>query len=251
MSFVNVAETNQPPLVASNSISTKEDATRQQKANAKAFTQYEREHSATLVKVRRIIARNGSPSSDSSLYDAESLLSEADALTTAMRGLADSSKSPFNTIWKKKEERCKAEVGPLKEEITRGVRKMQEVSRKRKEEESNAEYAMSSSDDPFGAKLMETAGLLNEQESLLLESQRLCAESEEFGASTLGTMGIQREQIQGASTRLHETISMTEQARLIIRSMIRKAIVNKIVLYFVIGLLIVLNGLALKHIFSK
>jgi len=63
------------------------------------------------VKVRRIIARNGSPSSDSSLYDAESLLSEADALTTAMRGLADSSKSPFNTIWKKKEERCKAEVG--------------------------------------------------------------------------------------------------------------------------------------------
>jgi len=240
MSFVNVAETNQPPLATSSSISTKEDATRQQKANAKAFTQYEREHSATLVKVRRIIARNGSPSSDSSLYDAESLLSEADALTTAMRGLADSSKSPFNTIWKKKEERCKAEVGPLKEEITRGVRKMQEVSRKRKEEESNAEYAMSSS-----------ARLLNEQESLLLESQRLCAESEEFGASTLGTMGIQREQIQGASTRLHETISMTEQARLIIRSMIRKAIVNKIVLYFVIGLLIVLNGLALKHIFSK
>jgi len=240
MSFVNVAETNQPPLAASSSISTKEDATRQQKANAKAFTQYEREHSATLVKVRRIIARNGSPSSDSSLYDAESLLSEADALTTAMRGLADSSKSPFNTIWKKKEERCKAEVGPLREEITRGVRKMQEVSRKRKEEESNAEYAMSSS-----------ARLLNEQESLLLESQRLCAESEEFGASTLGTMGIQREQIQGASTRLHETISMTEQARLIIKSMIRKAIVNKIVLYFVIGLLIVLNGLALKHIFSK
>jgi len=42
MSFVNVAETNQPPLVASSSISTKEDATRQQKANAKAFTQYER-----------------------------------------------------------------------------------------------------------------------------------------------------------------------------------------------------------------
>eukprot|EP00587_Corethron_hystrix_P017031 CAMPEP_0113303816 /NCGR_PEP_ID=MMETSP0010_2-20120614/4071_1 /TAXON_ID=216773 ORGANISM="Corethron hystrix, Strain 308" /NCGR_SAMPLE_ID=MMETSP0010_2 /ASSEMBLY_ACC=CAM_ASM_000155 /LENGTH=227 /DNA_ID=CAMNT_0000157869 /DNA_START=94 /DNA_END=774 /DNA_ORIENTATION=- /assembly_acc=CAM_ASM_000155 len=219
-------ETDQQRSTAGHNgpVAAKEAAVRQ-KENKRMFSQYEREHSATLVKVRRILARTGVSTSDS-LHDGESLLIEADALTDAMLSLAESSNAPFNMIWKKKAERCKAEVGPLKEEIKRGLLNMQELARSRLCEEyrTNAEYAMSSTDDPFGPRAMETAGLLNDQHNLLEESQRLCAESEEIGASTLGTMGIQRDQLESTSARLQETLTTTEQARIILNNMIRKAL---------------------------
>lgn len=60
---------------------------------------------------------------------------------------------------------------------------------------------------------------MQDSQHLLLQTQMLCAESEQIGASTLETMGRQREQIERSGGLILQSIENTEQARAIMKQM--------------------------------
>ena len=69
---------------------------------------------------------------------------------------------------------------------------------------------------PLGTKILHGRNLNFFLTSL---SSRLCAESEQIGATTLETMGRQREQIERSSGFLQDALENTEQARQILKEM--------------------------------
>ena len=85
----------------------------------------------------------------------------------------------------------------------------------------------------------------------MLESQALCADSEQVGASTLQTLGQQREQLYMASSHLERARSSADQAKHILRQMSNRALRNKLFLYGVIAALIIANGTVLYRIAKK
>jgi len=93
--------------------------------------------------------------------------------------------------------------------------------------------------------------LIQNSESMLRESQALCFNSEQVGADTLFSMNRQREQLHGASDHLAGAREKVEQARVLLGSMSRKALRNKMFLYGIIGLLIVANFFVLVAIIKK
>ena len=72
-------------------------------------------------------------------------------------------------------------------------------------------------EDGFGNNDLTTP--LTDSQHLLLQTQMLCAESEQIGASTLETMGRQREQIERSGGLILQSIENTEQARAIMKQM--------------------------------
>ena len=77
-------------------------------------------------------------------------------------------------------------------------------------------------EDGFGGlttPLTASEQMINDSQHLLLQTQMLCAESEQIGASTLETMGRQREQIERSGGLILQSIENTEQARAIMKQM--------------------------------
>lgn len=93
--------------------------------------------------------------------------------------------------------------------------------------------------------------LIQNSESLLRESQALCHNTEEVGADTLFSMNRQREQLHNASGHLAGARAQVEQAGVLLTSMSRKALRNKMFLYGIIGILIVSNIFVLIAIVKK
>jgi len=80
-------------------------------------------------------------------------------------------------------------------------------------------------EDGFGSNndlitpLTASEQMIHDSQHLLLQTQMLCAESEQIGASTLETMGRQREQIERSGGLILQSIENTEQARAIMKQM--------------------------------
>jgi len=100
-----------------------------------------------------------------------------------------------------------------------------------------------------GGGMMES--LIQDSDDLLLESQALCAESEQIGSGTLNTMGMQREQLHSASDHLRGARSTVEQASFLLQDMHRKNVRNKRFLYCIIAALILANFLVIIAIIKK
>merc|ERR1711884_601205 len=73
----------------------------------------------------------------------------------------------------------------------------------------------------------DTESPLSSTEQMIRESQRLCFESEQAAMNTLGQMGRQREQIERGSKYVNKTLSVTNQAKMIMQEMSQKALRNK------------------------
>ena len=69
------------------------------------------------------------------------------------------------------------------------------------------------------APVTEAQQRMQDSEHLLRETQALCAESEQIGASTLETMGRQREQIERSGGLIQQSLENTRQARQIMKEM--------------------------------
>ena len=76
-------------------------------------------------------------------------------------------------------------------------------------------------------------------------------ETERIGNSTLQQMGRQREQLMGANANIARTREIAQQARLVLTEIGRKAFYNKIVLYGLVSLLVILNFWALTRWLKK
>mmetsp|Transcript_13702 Transcript_13702/g.19585 ORF Transcript_13702/g.19585 Transcript_13702/m.19585 type:complete len:255 (-) Transcript_13702:66-830(-) len=93
--------------------------------------------------------------------------------------------------------------------------------------------------------------LASQSESLLLESQALCSETEQIGNETLHAMGRQRDQLFHASERIQLARQYAERASVLLKDMGRKALRNKIFLYTVIGILLLANFVVIVAIVKR
>lgn len=93
--------------------------------------------------------------------------------------------------------------------------------------------------------------LIGSSESMLQESLALTMDSERIGNSTLEQMGRQRDQLQGARGNIGRIREIAEQSSLVMKEISRRALKNKMFLYVLVGLLIILNFWALTRLFNK
>ncbi|KAL7545574.1 hypothetical protein ACHAWF_008922 [Thalassiosira exigua] len=221
--------------------------------SSQSYSDFERDYDAHLSKVRSFLAQPsgaGGPDHAANLARCDSALRSAKQCISAMRGLSEIEGDPFKAAEAKR--KLEREVGPLEEEIRGrkatsggggsggggGISSVFKRSgngggRAMTGDESylfgnRGSYAapavegdgdLEGGDGDLTAPLTQMEQRMRDSEHLLRETQALCAESEQIGASTLETMGRQREQIERSSGLIQETLDNTRQARQIMKEM--------------------------------
>lgn len=98
----------------------------------------------------------------------------------------------------------------------------------------------SSSTDPQRQVLLDDTMRLHTASERLTESHRMAIQTEMIGASVLGNLRRQGEQLQSAHGRLQETESYLDRSTRIVRGMTHRMRMNKWALYIILFLLIIL-----------
>lgn len=208
-----------------------------------SFGQYESQWQSSMSSARSVLA-SGENAKLSALIEAQNSLVEARGAIAAMYASIRGGPGQGDVISKakkKKINRLEKEMDPLEEEIERALHNAERNELFSTSIANTSQNNNGSLMDPFGAKLVSTMGELNEQTSMINNSQQLCAETEQVGASILGTMGTQREQLLNANDRVKETRGFAGQARSLLKSMGRRALCYRLFLYFIILALIAGN----------
>eukprot|EP01082_Thalassiosira_pseudonana_P013945 g12551.t1 g12551 contig6:2144199-2145295(+) len=216
-------------------------------SSSQSYSDFERDYNTHLSKVRSFLAQpatnTSTPNYAANISHCDQALQNAKQCIHAMRGLAEIEGDPFKAEEAKR--KLEREIGPLEEEI-RG-RKSGKSGGISQWEDNDLEYGEGSLTVP----LTESERRMQDSEHLLRETQALCAESEQIGASTLEQMGRQREQLERTSGFIQQSLENTEQARQILKEMAYRALKNKIFLYCVIGVLVLANGGVLIHLWKR
>lgn len=233
---------------------------------SQSYSDYEQDYNQTLSRVRSFLASNAR--STTTLRECERLLSHARNCAATMVSLAEAEGDTLRIA--DANVRVERDINPLLDEVHRSLKEKDggvnmNIERSRKELFGGAYQAPSlgskseNSNDGVemglgvggGAGGGDTEMLIQESEKLLLNSQSLCAESEQIGSETLNTMGMQREQLYRTHDRLRGANEYIEQAGLILRDMHRKVFRNKLFLYSVIAILIVANVVVILSIIIR
>lgn len=233
---------------------------------SQSYSDYEQDYNQTLSRVRSFLSSNAR--STTTLRECERLLNHARNCAATMVSLADAEGDTLRIA--DANVRVERDITPLLEEVHRSMKEKDGVNvnieRSRKElfggsyqaprlEATNSE---DNNNDDTGVEMGLGGGgggttdmLIQESEKLLLNSQSLCAESEQIGSETINTMGMQREQLYRTHDRLRGANEYIEQAGIILRDMRRKVFRNKLFLYSVIALLIVANVIVILTIIVR
>ncbi|KAL7536905.1 hypothetical protein ACHAXR_012118 [Thalassiosira sp. AJA248-18] len=253
-------------------------------ASSQSYSDFERDYATHLSKVRSFLAQptnNPSPNYASNISHCEFTLQSAKQCIHAMQGLAEIEGDPFKAEEAKR--KLERDIGPLEEELrgrkvaNGGGGGISSVFNRTNNNgagggqttnnmNTNENYLfgnnhrrgynapsiegdddIESGEGSLTAPLTATEQRMHDSEHLLRETQALCAESEQIGASTLETMGRQREQMERSSGLIQQSMENTEQARRIMKEMAQRALRNKIFLYCVIALLLFANGAMMVH----
>ncbi|KAJ1624568.1 hypothetical protein T492DRAFT_264813 [Pavlovales sp. CCMP2436] len=97
------------------------------------------------------------------------------------------------------------------------------------------------------------AGLLSDDHQLqitssrLQETERMTAETEAIGASILGELRGQREQLEGARDTLDDAHQNLNAGQRMIRRMLARTLADKLILVFTVFMLLALIGLLLWY----
>ncbi|KAL9182484.1 hypothetical protein ACHAXT_013136 [Thalassiosira profunda] len=248
-------------------------------ASSQSYADFERDYDAHLSKVRSFLAQssdNSSPDYATNLSQCEQALQSAKKCIHAMQGLAEIEGDPFKAEEAKR--KLEREIGPLEGELRGrkssggggGLAAVFKRGGGQTSTSSDEKYLFGNNrssynppqmgdgdgDLEFGegsltAPLTATEQRMRDSEHLLRETQALCAESEQIGASTLETMGRQREQIERSAGLVERALEDTRQARQSMKEMAKRALRNKIFLYCVIALLLLANGAVLVHLWRR
>ena len=200
-------------------------------------TNVKKDYNQTLSRVRSFLSSNAR--STTTLRECERLLSHARNCAATMVSLAEAEGDTLRIA--DANVRVERDITPLLEEVHRSMKEKDgsvnvNIERSRKELFGGAYQAPTlgsntenSNDGNDGVEMGLGVGggagggdaemLIQESEKLLLNSQSLCAESEQIGSETLNTMGMQREQLYRTHDRLRGANEYIEQAGLILRDM--------------------------------
>lgn len=223
---------------------------------SQTYQEYEQEYNQSLSRVRSFLSSHAR--SLTTLKECDRLLSVASRCAAAMETIAGEENNTFQL--QECRMRVEREVTPLMNEVQGALREKDgggggmDVEQRRNElfaggSNSGGGYASPNLDGGETGDMMQS--LIRDSDDLLSESRALCAESEEIGSGTLGTMGMQREQLTNASDYLRGARGTVDQARGLLQDMNRKALRNKRFLYCVIAVLILANLLVLIAVIKK
>eukprot|EP00520_Triparma_pacifica_P011259 CAMPEP_0118656886 /NCGR_PEP_ID=MMETSP0785-20121206/13718_1 /TAXON_ID=91992 /ORGANISM="Bolidomonas pacifica, Strain CCMP 1866" /LENGTH=220 /DNA_ID=CAMNT_0006549755 /DNA_START=139 /DNA_END=797 /DNA_ORIENTATION=- len=218
--------------------------------SSSTFASNTRQLTNTCSSLRGILAKPQGDRNEELLREAQSLLSTANSTISTLESLLTTSTGSALKARQKKVDNFKRDVEALAEEVDR---ERQRLDRGELFGGVNQESQQNNNDpfDPFGDKLVSQMATLNQTTNMLNSTQQLVSETEAIGSDVLSTLGNQREQLLNANKNVRETKSITGQAKILLRNMGRRAIYNKIFLYFVILLLAVANGMIIWYQYLK
>jgi vesicle transport through interaction with t-SNAREs 1 len=191
-----------------------------------------------LARIRSYLA--GSTRTRTTLTECERLLSEARACAMYMYQMAP----PDSPLQMQAHQRLDRDLGPLATEVQRQLHDMMMT---RDNNASNDLFYQ----PPHMRDQQDLESLIASSEDLLRESHSILADTEMIGTSTLQQMGRQREQLQNATTNLEAVQNVAFRAKTILTGMSRRALKNKLCLYFLIAALTAANMYVLVLIFKK
>lgn len=220
------------------------------------YQEYEQEYDQNLSRVRSFLSSN--VRSLTTLRECERLLAQAKRSATAMEHIAEEGGDAFQISESKF--RIQRDVMPLMNEVDRALREkegrgdgnddLESDEQRRMLFSGSAGYRAPSMNDGDDMEM-----LIQNSNNLLQDSHALCNESEQMGAETLYSMNRQRDQLNNASSHLAGARAHVDRARVMLGSMTRKAVRNKLFLKGIIGILILANSLVLfaiiKRLFTK
>lgn len=215
---------------------------------SQTYNDYNKEYEQCLSRVRSFLSSHAR--SLTTLKECGRLLSQARQCATAMENLAKESGDNFRLAQAKR--LAEHEITPLSEEVECALRERESgeiVDRNRTELFAGSSYTAPNLDGNDEGQMMDA--LIRDSDDLLLESQALCAQSEQTGSSTLNSMGMQREQLHSANQHIRGARSTVERARGVLQDLNRKALRNKRFLYGVIAILIIANICVMIAIIKK
>lgn len=211
--------------------------------------EYNKEYQQCLSRVRSFLSSHSR--SLTTLKECDRLLSQARQCATAMEGLAKESGDNFQAAQAKR--LAEHDIAPLVREVENAMRERESggliIDSNRTELFAGSSYKAPNLDGDDDGQMMDS--LIQDSDDLLLESQALCAQSEQIGSGTLNTMGMQREQLHSANEHIRGARSTVEQARGLLQDLNRKALRNKRFLYGVIVILIIANICVMITIIKK
>lgn len=218
---------------------------------SQTYDEYEQEYKQCLSRVRSFLSSHAR--SQTTLRECNRLLSQARRCASAMETLVEEGGADAFKIADSKR-RTEREIMPLMQEVESALREKEtgEIALDRNKADlfrGGVGYEAPDLQQENGQSEMAT--LIQNSESLLLESQALCVETEHLGSETLNTMGMQGEQLLSAREQLRGANSYVDDARHLLRNMNRKALRNKRFLYLIIAVLVVANVLAFIAVIHK
>lgn len=240
---------------------------------SETYEDYEQEFQEYLSRLRSFLTSQAR--SQTTLRQCDLLLTHAQRCATAMTSLAQTKNDSFLIhqahIRIREMEPLQQEVNRVRKEAehaARGVLEVEDTDTRHDSHNANHDdeeekrqrllgyqppdlERQQSQQHPqlFGNE--DTQALISNSETLLMETQALCAESDQIGSETLFTMGRQRDQLENASGYMNSANQVIQKAKDVLEAMNRKALRNKRVLYGIIVLLIFANVAVIIAIIKK
>jgi vesicle transport through interaction with t-SNAREs 1 len=124
-----------------------------------------------------------------------------------------------------------------------------------RQEQYNAQRARTQfgavASDAQRAKLDATSGRLDKTTATLQTARSQLYETQDIAGGVMNDLGAQREQLLNAHGRVRETTQFTTDARSVLKQMGRRALTNKVILWFIILVLIAANGAVIYEKYIK
>lgn len=195
------------------------------------FAEYHREFTSFLSATTNKISEAQTQAPDTatiSLNNADESLQEASSLVKSMELESQSQNSQTRSALQPHISACRDAVSTARTSLRLG-----RIALAQRKDDSNRESLLGDDEERF--KLLDTTRDLERGSERILDSRRHIAETESVGASILQDLQDQRMTIQRARQSVGNVDTGLDQSTSIISTMHRRAVINKIIIYVVLG----------------
>jgi len=203
------------------------------------FERYEDEFNELTSQVKKCLNNGGGDiesSSSSNLSMAFNLLSQCDDLIKQMSMEARSHSKEKKDVFLKQVRVCKAKLDNLRDDAKACQAQM---DRSQLLLSNNGSSKKSNSSHAHRERLLQTNASLQSQNDTLDRAKRVMAETEETALEITQELGRNRETISSAHSRVRDVSGLTNQARRIVQNMSRREVQQKLAIYIVCFVLLV------------
>eukprot|EP00546_Thalassionema_frauenfeldii_P006060 CAMPEP_0178917994 /NCGR_PEP_ID=MMETSP0786-20121207/13574_1 /TAXON_ID=186022 /ORGANISM="Thalassionema frauenfeldii, Strain CCMP 1798" /LENGTH=204 /DNA_ID=CAMNT_0020591643 /DNA_START=95 /DNA_END=709 /DNA_ORIENTATION=+ len=198
------------------------------------FDRYDDEFQSLTDQVRESLEEEDVEFSGSLLSQCEDLLKQ---MSVEARGVDDAS-TKRDLLAKVRQ--CKLTLSGLREEF-KAMRMAEERSNLMGNSHSNGENGSKE-------RLLQTQNQLEQQNETLDRARRVMADTEEVAVEITTELGRNRETLETAHGRVREVSGLTNRARRLLQNMNRRAVQQKLAMYSIAVVIILVGGIILWNI---